>query len=84
MVSTAMLRDPFEIETWHYKPFQQSYKSICQIKDNRLIHSMGQNPSWEANGFSTSQKLTSLLWNLMVHYFEDYCLLGLKLQCVVL
>ena len=33
-----------------------------------LILSMEQNPSWEANRFSTSQEIPLILWNPNVHY----------------
>jgi len=29
---------------------------------------MGQSPSWQANSFSASQEISSLLWNSKVHY----------------
>jgi hypothetical protein len=29
---------------------------------------MEQRPSWEANSFSASQKITRILWNPVVHY----------------
>jgi len=34
-------------------------------------YSMQQSPSWEANRFSTSQELPSILWNQNVHYRVD-------------
>jgi len=33
-----------------------------------LTYSMEQSPSWEANWFSASQEIPSILWNLKVHY----------------
>jgi len=33
-----------------------------------LTFSMEQSPSWKANGFSASQEIPSILWNLEVNY----------------
>jgi len=33
-----------------------------------LTYSMVQSPSWEANWFAASQKLSAFYWNLKVHY----------------
>jgi hypothetical protein len=34
---------------------------------------MQQSPSWEANRFSASQKITRILWNSRVHYRIQTC-----------
>ena len=38
-----------------------------------LTHSMEQGPPWEANRFSASQEITSILWNPKVHYRIPQC-----------
>jgi hypothetical protein len=35
---------------------------------DRLLNSMEQNHSWEANSHSASQEISCLSWNLKVHY----------------
>jgi hypothetical protein len=35
---------------------------------NQIIKSIEQRPSWEANTPSATQEISSILWNLMVHY----------------
>jgi len=38
-----------------------------------LTYSMEQSPSWEANRFSTSHKISYILWNQKVHYYIYKC-----------
>ena len=38
-----------------------------------LTYSMEQNPSWEANWFSTKREVPSSVWNLKVHYCIHKC-----------
>jgi len=39
-----------------------------------LTYSMEQSPSGEANWFSASQEIPSILWNLKIHYHIHKCL----------
>ena len=50
-------------------------KSEWSYTSTYLLHtsSMQQNPSWEANRFSSSQEIPRILWNLKVHYRIHKC-----------
>ena len=49
-----------------------TYFLIYLLTDS-LIHSMEQSPSWEANQFSASQEIPSILWNSKAHYCIHKC-----------
>ena len=40
----------------------------ASILTQLITYSMVQSPSWEANWFAASQKISRILWNLKVHY----------------
>jgi hypothetical protein len=41
---------------------------VAQLLSYLLTYSMEQCPSWEANRFSASKEIPSILWNPKVHY----------------
>jgi hypothetical protein len=57
---------------------QKSNNRLLKIHANTnrkvfISYSMQQSPSWEANRFAASQKISSVLWNPNVHYRYHKC-----------